>query len=366
MKKRVFLAALACSILMCACGTNKPEATTDEGATTAVTEEESEGTDSDDEVLEEVVSVPDEPEEKEDDLYYTFNPHACPKKLYDAYGPEEWEAFFNLCDALRAGEDSFECANRDVYEWCFSGGPLNDLFPLARFTITPDFINGYSDGKGHFSYDIPVEEFLEKQAAFEEMVVDILKENVTKEFTDFEKCITLYEYMVDNYTYDWEECANNNFEAMEKLPRGTYGVYRTFMDKTGICDDLSAVYDYLLVQCEVDAVQYEGFTGDGHAWSYVTLDGTGYFIDPTWGLDENGNHDLTFFMMTEAEREPDFGDRMAPVIYYYEHENTDIDFSANDDKYEILHNGDFVSLDREQKILYYNVEGEEREFHYDA
>ena len=69
MKKRVFLAALACSILMCACGTNKPEATTDEGATTAVTEAESEGTDSDDEVLEDETPEEDVSEEEapEDD-----------------------------------------------------------------------------------------------------------------------------------------------------------------------------------------------------------------------------------------------------------------------------------------------------------
>ena len=304
MKKKTILAALLCSVILTACGNKNPEATaTDEGTTVAVTEDVNEASDSQEAIPDEEVLVTKESEEPEDDLYYKFNPHAYPKKLRDAYGDDEMKAFLNLVDALRAGEDTFECSSREVYEWCFSGGPLDDLFPVARFTISGDFLDGYSDGVGHFTYDIP---------------------------------------------------------------KGTYGTYRTFNDKTGICDDLSAVYSYLLLQCDVESMKYEGHVGEGHAWSYVTLDGVGYFIDPTWGLNENGDPDLTFFMMTEADRELDFGDRMDPIMYYYDHENTNVDFSATDDRYAELHGGEFVSLDRDNKILYYSVEGEEREFHYDA
>ncbi len=367
MKKKTILAILVCSVLLTACGNKKPEAAvTDEGTTVAVTDDVSEVPDTDVAIPGEEALETKEPEEPEEDLYYRFNPHAYPQKLRDAYGDDEMEAFLNLVDALRAGEDSFKCANRDVYEWCFSGGPLDDLFPVARFTITGDFLDGYSDGVGHFTYDIPVEEFLQKQADFEKMVEDILRENVDKTYTDFEKCVALYEYMVDNYTYDWDEYENNDLEKMFDIPKGTYGTYRTFRDKTGICDDLSAVYSYLLLQCEVESMKYEGHVGEGHAWSYVTLDGVGYFIDPTWGLNENGDPDLTFFMMTEADRELDFGDQMDPIMYYYDHENTNVDFSATDDRYAELHGGEFESLDRDNKILYYSVEGEEREFHYDA
>lgn len=303
----------------------------------------------------------------DEDLYYSFNPHVCPKKLYDAYGPEEWETFFKLCDALEAGEDTFECPNFKIYDWCFSGGPLSKYFPLARFGTLSDYTNNCSDGVGHFTYYVSKEDFMQKQKEFEQLVVDILKENVRKDYTDFEKCIALYEYMIKNYTYDWEEFENNYPEKLDQLPRDIYGTYRTFMDKKGICEDLSGVYGYLLLQCGVEAVGFESRTPSyTHSWTYVTIDGSGYFIDPTWGIPDEGEHDLDYFMMTEAERKPDFGDTMTPISYNYDYNNKDIDFSANDDRYKVLRGGDFVSLDTENKILHYTVNGEPREFHYES
>ncbi|RKM54113.1 hypothetical protein D6853_14340 [Butyrivibrio sp. X503] len=298
---------------------------------------------------------------------FAFNPHVCPKKLYEAYGPEEWETFFKLCDALRAGEDTFECPSREVYDWCFSGGPLDEFFPVARYSLESDCENGYADGIGYIKYAIPKDEFLRKQKEFEKMVTDILNENVSKDYTDFEKCVALYEYMINNYVYDYRESANNTFEKMANLPRGTYGTYRTFKDKKGMCGDLSNVYNYLLLQCGVDAVQYIGGPVEKkHAWSYVTIDGAGYFIDPTWGLPDKSPNDLTYFMITAVDRESDFGDTMEPVEFGYDHRNIDVDFSADDNRYASLHEGDFVSLDREKKTLYYKVGNEKREYHYSS
>ena len=136
---------------------------------------------------------------------FAFNPHVCPKKLYDAYGPEEWETFFKLCDALRAGEDTFECPSEEVYDFCFSGGPLDEFFPLAGYAVDRDDLNGYSDGVGHIRYMIPKDVFQRKEKEFEKLVVDILNKNVRKDYTDFEKSLALYEYMINNYTFDFRE-----------------------------------------------------------------------------------------------------------------------------------------------------------------
>ncbi len=367
MKRKTIVAVALLSILLTACaGREGQEGVSDSTVSTLVVTEEitttEDAIETSDVTVPESVTVPDIKPLTVDDPY-TFNVHVCPKKLYDAYGPEEWESFFNLCDALEAGEDSFECSSRDAYEWCFSGGPLSKYYPVARFYVTADYINGYQNGIGHFTYDIPKEEFMQKQKDFEQLVVDILNENVRKDYTDFEKCVALYEYMVTNYTYDYVQCANNDVEIMNTLPKDSFGTYRTFRDKEGICDNLSAVYNFLLLQCGVEAVQFEG---QNHAWTYVTIDGEGYFIDPTWGLHSECFHDLDYFMMTEADREPYFGDDMHPVMFYYEHKNKDVDFSATDDKYAVLHGGDFVALDTENKILYYDLYGELKEFHYEA
>lgn len=364
MKNKKIIALVLCGTMLTACaGKKEAPAVTETSTTTEVTTEvTTEETTAETEAVTETETTAETEIVFDENIHYSYNPHVCPKKLYDAYGPEEWESFFNLCDALRAGEDTFECKSRDAYEWCFSGGPLSKYFPVARYYVTGDFLNGYSDGVGHFTYDIPAEEFVQKQQVFEQLVVDILKDNVRKDYTDFEKCIVLYEYMVENYTYDYVQYANNDLDTLNTLPKDSFGTYRTFRDKTGICDDLSSVYDYLLLQCGVEAIQFDG---NDHAWTYVTINDVGYFIDPTWGLHESCWTDLTYFMMSEADRADDFAGHMNPEMFYYEHKNKDVDFSANGDKYEELHNGNFVSLDRENKILYYEDCGEQKEFHYD-
>ena len=132
-----------------------------------------------------------------------------------------------------------------------------------------------------------------------------------------------------------------------------------------MCCDLSSVYNYLLLQCGVDAVQFEGGEdGNRHAWTYVTIDDTGYFIDPTWALPDETALDLKYFMITAKDREPDFGDLMGPVKFCYDHKNTDVDFTADDDRYASIHEGKFVSLDVKNNTLYYKVGSEKREYHY--
>ncbi|RKM56973.1 hypothetical protein D6856_14450 [Butyrivibrio sp. XB500-5] len=295
---------------------------------------------------------------------FSFNPHVCSKKLYEAYGPEEWETFFKLVDALRKGEDTFECPSREIYEWCFSGGPLDELFPVGRYNLEMDFENGYTEGVGHITYLIPKDEFMKKQKAFEKMVMKIVNDNVDKDYTDFEKCIALYEYMINNYVYDYDEAKAN--ESGDFYTTWDCGTYRTFLDKKGVCNELSNVYNYLLLQCGVEAAKYEGWVNTepvGHAWSYVTLDGVGYFIDPTWGLPDQTDSDLQYFMITSDERDPDF-DVMEPEIYYYDFQKKDVDFTAKDNRFAALHSGEFISFDKKKKILYYKVMGEKKKFYY--
>ncbi|RKM54114.1 transglutaminase family protein [Butyrivibrio sp. X503] len=379
MRKRNLLAVLLCGIILTACtkpsgpventGNATYEQTTEDGSTEASTEISGEGASTDGasnastDASSDSSTVSEESVVSDED--FSFNPHVSPKKLYDAYGAEEWETFFKLCDALRAGEDTFECPSREIYEWCFSGAPLDEYMPVARHNTEMNFTDGYTDGVGHITYEIPKDEFVKKQKEFEKTVMDIVNENVDKDYTDFEKCIALYEYMVNNYAYDYEELQYCDVSKMNDLPAGTYGTYRTFRDKKGVCDDLSSVYNYLLLQCGVDAVKYEGNVfGEGHAWTYVTIDGVGYFIDPTWGLPDQSGTDLQYFMMTSADREPEFSD-MHPLTIYYDHKNTGIDFTATDDRYAVLHEGEFQSLDIKTKTLYYKVGTETKEFHYE-
>ena len=162
-KKTIFATALCCAFLT-ACTSIAPgeQANLDESVDDLAVIEESTAANAATEA-----STEETPEE----YNFTFNPHVYPKKLYDAYSPDEWETFTNLCNALEAGEDTFKAASRETYEWCFSGGPLDEYFPVARFALGVDFLDGYTDGVGKIIYDIPKEEFKQKQEEFEKLVI---------------------------------------------------------------------------------------------------------------------------------------------------------------------------------------------------
>ena len=71
-----------------------------------------------------------------------FEPHVFPSILYDVYGDEYRDSFFNLCDALQEGKDTFECASEEAYNWCMEGVTLNQLYPVACLQITKNGGNG--------------------------------------------------------------------------------------------------------------------------------------------------------------------------------------------------------------------------------
>lgn len=291
---------------------------------------------------------------------FTFNPHVVPQKLYDAYGEAEWTAFFNMVDAIRKGEDTFECSSREVYEWCFSGGVTNNLYPPCVGALERNFVDGYDEERrvGTLTYLIPKEELIKREQEFEAQIMDVVNTYVKKDNTDFEKCLILYNYMVNNYTYDYNEFDIIKRDESNNYERGTFCTYRTFVDKCGVCEDLSSLYNYLLLQCGVEAYQFNSGSLD-HAWSYVIVGGQGYHVDPTWAIcDYDGNITLQYFLMPEYVRAYDCpkGD-IYPPLYYYDYHNN-VEFPADDNSYEPLRSGNFVNMDTERKVVQYsNVDG---------
>jgi hypothetical protein len=300
---------------------------------------------------------------KTTDSKFSFNPHVCPEGFYKAYGEEYWTSFFNLCDALREGKDTFKCASGDAYVWCMVGGALPNLFPAERnCTEYLGLYDGYSNGVGKISYSIPKEEFVKREREFEKKIEDVLNANVKKSDTDFEKCAALYKYIVDNYAYD-----HDYFDGMTAgtVNNWEYGIYRTFMTGKGICGNLSGLYNYLLLQCGVDAYEFHD-AGMVHAWSYVVADGVGYHVDPTWGFS------LENFMTPSSVRkkrleEGNITGALEPMYYLDDVplKKAGIDFSANDDRFAELRKGwKILEVDRDRKVIKYDSEDGVKEFAY--
>lgn len=137
------------------------------------------------------------------------------------------------------------------------------------------------------------------------------------------------------------------------------------MEEKGICGNLSVLYNYLLLQCGVDAYVFHD-NGITHAWSYVKIDGVGYHVDTTW------TSTLNDFMTPSSVREKNLAEHgiTAPIKPRYSFDDAPLNkpgivFSANDNRFAELRNGWIIlNIDRERKVITYDSEDGVKEFAY--
>lgn len=296
---------------------------------------------------------------------FEFNPHVYSGKIAERIPQDYWDAFYNLCDALRKGEDTFGCSSQEAYNWATDVSVLCDLFPPAGAKIEGKSTDGspaYENGTGKIHYNMPVEDFLKRESDFEVLITDILNSTIEKDDTEYERALKLYLYVAKNYVYD--------YSLIENLSNDENYVFACFKEKKGQCVNFASVYAYLLLQAGIDAVSYRIYEELCHAWTYAVIDGKGYHIDTTWALQADGIEGvyLDYFMMSDKERIADgctLTDPNVTLLPECSVNKTNVKFDAKDGQYCIRNYCRFVSLDEEKKIVHYtDLYGEPKEFCY--
>ena len=285
---------------------------------------------------------------------YEFNPHLYSTTIGDVIPDDYYESFYNLVDALRAGKNTFECSSQEAYNWATDDATLNNLFPAACMKITGISSDGtvpFENGTGRIYYKMPVEEFVAREAKYEEDIEEVLNTWLEYDDDDFEKCVKLYNYMESTYLYGEVDAAST----------GDGADYKAFDIQQGVCDHLASIYAYLLMQAGVEALNIGIFEPDMcHAWTYVVINGQGYHVDPTWSLKSSLRTDdlyLTYFMMSDDLRISTgclLNDITAPLLPgFWENKYDKKFFRATDKSYEFPGLSVFKELDEDNKILYY-------------
>ena len=287
--------------------------------------------------------------------HYMFNPKVCSVFMEEVFGPDMCEAWFNLVDAVLAGEDTFACKDQYTYDWMMGQFPEHCL-PILKELIDYAWDREHSvkDGVASFTYLVPPEEAKARIEEFGTQIEDMLNVVFEDDYSDFEKCLTLYIYFSDHYTYDWDTYAKMSDEYVDYT-----SCYRFFETGIGICHEISSAYSYLLLQAGVQATTMSGnrsLDQMGHQWSYVRINGKEYHIDPTYVLGTGGA--LRYFMMTDAKRrEEDFYD---PATFYavshYSRENPHPAYVADDETFSPLWDLFFESLDRKTHTVVCPIE----------
>ena len=364
-KNKAIALILAVMLLLSGCGKAKTDTKKSDNATATPTVTTAPTEPAEPTVTEEPASTDIDPDgETETEDFFEFNPHVYSAHLAESVPEDYWNALYNLCDALRVGETTFECASEEAYKWCTDVSVMCNYFPAAGLQIEAKSEDGsaaFENGIGKITYLMPVDDFVKRQAEFEDLIEEIINTNLEADDTDYEKALKLYVYMAENYTYEYEVQEIDNY------------VYKTFTLKTGQCINIAAVYSYLLLQVGVDAIAIGTYDGMAHAWSYVTINGKSYHIDPTWALldPENGKCFvyLDYFMMSDEERIADgcgVDDLTVDILPGYWVNNGTVSYAATDNSYNLRDYTVYYTLNEETKTLYYvDVDGNTCEFHYD-
>lgn len=309
----------------------------------------------------EITDVTETTAEEKEAEPFTFDPHVKCELLSEIVTDEMWDSFYNMVDAIRAGEDTFECSDEHAYEWCTNDCTIGSFLPAACTHVTGD---GYEDGTGRLKYKMDKEKLLEREQVFEDEIVRILNEATRTDYSEFEKLMTIYDYVCRNFRYDYSSIDGEDADG--------FSTYACFMTKEGICCEYAGVMTYLLLQTGVQAMDFGGQgTGGFHSWNYVVIDGKGYHVDATWGAydDTPGSKlCLQYFMMTEDERKIGYFEDFlqADLIWFWKIDYDLARFSATDETFKPLHDWtNYEGIDTERNvILYADESGNHHELSY--
>ncbi len=293
-------------------------------------------------------AVPETREEEQG--HYTFQPKVCSSCMTALFGEPMRDAWFSLVDAVMAGEDTFLCPDDETYWWVMGQFP-DKCFPVLKDLIYygEDVDHPVKDGTASFTYTVPKEEAARQIAEFAALVESILNETLRDDYSDLEKALALYIYFSHHYIYDY--VAADPDTAPDYLSS-----YRVLTTGTGICQEFSVAYSYLLLQAGVDADTMSGhrsYDMAGHQWSFVRINGHDFHIDPTYVIGDTDA--LAYFMMTDAQREAEdsYLKRDFILCSNYAQDHPCPDYPAEDDSFRALWQGTFLRFDHETHTLYY-------------
>lgn len=289
-------------------------------------------------------------ETSEDCGHYSFQPKVCSSFMTEVFGETMRDAWFSLVDAVMAGEESFACPDEDTYWWVMGQFP-DQCFPVLKDLIYYgyDVDNPVKNGVAEFTYTVPKEEAAARIADFTALVEGILNETLRDDYSDVEKALALYLYFSHHYIYDYES-------ASPDVAPTYLSAYRVLTTGTGICQEFSVAYSYLLLQAGVDASVMSGhraYDREGHQWSYVKINGHNFHIDPTYVIGDADS--LSYFMMTDEQREAEdcYSINEFVICSHYSNDHPHPDYSADDDSFREIWGGYYVGFDHEAQRIDY-------------
>lgn len=238
--------------------------------------------------LEEVLAVPEhggngtEEEEKEKAPFLTEEvfPYAYERlsEAEQAWYEDMEELFGSFGEKTELSEaflDSFAPSEvEDVLDRVFRSvlGDHPEIFYVDGYSYTK-YMRGEEILSIEFSgsYTMDQETASGYKEAIEESAETVLA-GIGEEASDYEKVKYVYDTVICGTDYDLGAPDNQN-------------IYSVFVNHRSVCQGYAKAVQYLLNKLGVESTLVLGtvYTGEGHAWNLVKVDGDYYYVDATWG-----------------------------------------------------------------------------------
>lgn len=150
------------------------------------------------------------------------------------------------------------------------------------------------------------EEITNYESELENIVMEV-EALVADSSNDYEKAITVYEYIITNCNYDnvSAELILNQSDYTVDMIEST-SVIGSLINGEAVCAGYVGGYNYLLDKIGIDAFSVIGTAdGVGHEWNMIAMDGCYYYVDCTWGdtIVEEDEVSYNYFGLTTEQIE---------------------------------------------------------------
>ncbi len=303
------------------------------------------------------VTIPETtPEATEAVFEYTWKPHVFSQIDRETIGSEAEQFFFDLVDAILAGEESVLCADKK-FLWDLDLA-LGTYFP-PYYHVVSDLT--YADGAYRIKYRVGAEEREKMLLDFARRIETLIEwADLREDDSPTIRAVKIYRMYSERIVYDYHAI---NTDAITDV-----STYRGLMELQGICQSFGSAYAYLCLQAGVEAATVSGLsTENAHEWTILTLDGKYYYADPTW---ESGNkgRGLRYFGMTATQREWNGGYIADEYNVGYSNDFWGREISVTDETFaplwEAVEVTEFLEEDGVLRVVFERADGSVGEFEF--
>lgn len=125
-------------------------------------------------------------------------------------------------------------------------------------------------------------------------VLDNLVATVDPAASDYDKCLYIYRWLIENVAYDSEVADSGVRQSVSRTPLGALAYGKA------VCSGYASAYMLALQELGIEC-QYVRSEDMDHAWAAVRLDGAWHFADPTWDDHDDGQGARYFYFMVGAD-----------------------------------------------------------------